>query len=54
MGKPRKCVVLKGKRKSLEVECPHCGRKKRLEYRKNGSDRRICGASELTKPPPTA
>jgi len=55
MAKARKCVVLKGKRKPMEVLCPNCGHKKRLEYRKNGSERKIFGAMDLlTKPMPPA
>ena len=49
MAKPKKCVVLTGNRKPMECKCPKCGHKKRLEYRKNGDVRRICGASEIPK-----
>jgi RNase P subunit RPR2 len=50
----RKYVKLTGRRKVIEATCPRCGHRKRMEYRKNGSDRRICGASELTKSPHVA
>ena len=52
MAKPKKCVVLTGNRKPMECKCPKCGHKKRLEYRKNGDVRRICGASELKRDSP--
>lgn len=54
MAKAKKCVVLRGQRKAMQVLCPHCGHSKRIEYRKSGTDRRICGATELTKAPPLA
>ena len=49
MAKPRKCVVLRGKLKLMVATCDKCGHKKQLQYRKNGSERRLCGVSELTK-----
>ena len=47
MAKERKRVKLRGKHLVMEARCRNCGHKKRLHYRKNGSERMICGVVEV-------